>query len=62
MAKEDELDVEKVLSTLQEALQLQAQSMLAMTQLAGTLRGLNGTAVKEQLRTFVLAELRTRTC
>ena len=57
MAESDELDAEKVLATLQEALQLQARSILTMTQLAGTLRGLPGTAVKQQLREYVLAEL-----
>ncbi len=57
MAEEDQLDTEKVLSTLQDALQLQAQSILTMTQLAGTLRGLSTTAVKQQLREFVLTEL-----
>ncbi|MBA2455924.1 MAG: hypothetical protein H0V48_05235 [Nocardioidaceae bacterium] len=57
MAKADELDTEKVLSTLQDALQLQARSILTMTTLAGTLRGLPGTAVKQQLREYVLAEL-----
>jgi len=57
MPQGDEMDAAKVLSTLQDALQLQAQSILTMTQLAGTLRGLPGTAVKQELRTFVLAEL-----
>jgi len=57
MAEEDQMDTEKVLSTLQDALQLQAQSILTMTQLAGTLRGLSSTAVKQQLREFVLTEL-----
>ena len=57
MAESDELDSEKVLSTLENALQLQARSILTMTQLAGTLRGLPGTAVKQQLREYVLAEL-----
>lgn len=57
MAEKDELDTDKVLATLQEALQLQARSILTMTQLAGILRGLPGTAVKQQLREFVLAEL-----
>ncbi len=57
MTEEDQMDTEKVLRTLQDALQLQAQSILTMTQLAGTLRGLPGTAVKQQLRQFVLTEL-----
>jgi len=57
MAKDDELETEKVLATLSDALQLQARSILTMTQLAGTLHGLAGAAVKQQLRQFVLAEL-----
>ena len=57
MAESDELDSEKVLSTLENALQLQARSILMMTQLAGTLRGLSATAVKQQLREYVQAEL-----
>ncbi|CAN5432454.1 hypothetical protein BH18ACT8_BH18ACT8_08980 [soil metagenome] len=54
---DEQLDTENVLSTLQHALQLQAQSILTMTQLAGSLRGLTGTAVKQELRRFVLDEL-----
>jgi len=54
---DEQLDTDKVLSTLQDALQLQAQSILTMTQLAGSLRGLPGTAVKQELRRFVLDEL-----
>ncbi len=57
MAQSDELETDKVLASLQKALELQARSILTMTQLAGTLRGLPGTAVKQQLREFVLAEL-----
>jgi len=57
MAESEELDSDKVLATLQDALELQARSILMMTQLAGTLRGLAGTAVKQQLREYVLAEL-----
>ena len=57
MARDDQLDSEKVLSTLERALQLQARSILMMTQLAGTLRGLSATAVKQQLREYVQAEL-----
>jgi len=57
VAESDELDTEKVLSTLERALQLQARSILMMTQLAGTLRGLSATAVKQQLREYVRDEL-----
>ena len=57
MAESDELDSEKALSTLENALQLQARSILMMTQLAGTLRGLSTTAVKQQLRQYVQSEL-----
>ena len=57
MAESDELDSDRVLSTLENALQLQARSILMMTQLAGTLRGLAATAVKQQLREYVQAEL-----
>ena len=57
MAEAEQLDTDNVLATLAEALRWQAQSILTMTQLAGTLRGLPGTAVKQQLREFVLAEL-----
>ena len=53
----DELEVDEVLSTLAAALTLQAETILTMTHLAGTLRGLDGAAVKPQLRTFVQDEL-----
>jgi len=51
------MDVDKVLETLEAALQSQARSILAMTLLAGGLRGAASVGVKSQLRTFVLAEL-----
>ena len=51
------MDVDKVLEALDEALQAQGRSILTMTVLAGTLRGVGGAAVKTQLREFVLAEL-----
>ncbi len=57
MASDEPMDTEKVLETLQEALQLQAESILTMTTMAGTLRGVGGAAVKTSLRSFVLAEL-----
>jgi len=51
------MDVDKVLETLDAALQTQGRSILTMTVLAGTMRGVGGSAVKSQLREFVLAEL-----
>lgn len=51
------MDTEKVLETLQEALQMQAESILTMATMAGTLRGVGGAAVKTSLRSFVQAEL-----
>jgi bacterioferritin (cytochrome b1) len=57
MPSDDEMDTPKVLETLQHALNMQAESILTMSMLAGTLRGVGGAAVKQSLRTFVLAEL-----
>jgi bacterioferritin (cytochrome b1) len=57
MASDDSMDTERVLETLQEALQRQAESILTMATMAGTLRGVGGAAVKTSLRSFVLAEL-----
>jgi bacterioferritin (cytochrome b1) len=57
MPSDDTMDTEKVLETLQRALNLQAESILTMAMLSGTLRGVGGSAVKTSLRTFVLAEL-----
>ncbi|HLK95595.1 MAG TPA: ferritin-like domain-containing protein [Nocardioidaceae bacterium] len=51
------MDVEEVLASLQDALQAQGRSILTMTVLAGTMRGVGGAAIKGQLREFVLAEL-----
>jgi hypothetical protein len=48
---------EKVLETLGEALSLQARSLVTMTVLAGSLRGLDGMGAKFRLRQFVQAEL-----
>jgi bacterioferritin (cytochrome b1) len=53
----DAMDVDNVLETLDAALQAQGRSILTMTVLAGTLRGIGGAGVKGQLREFVLAEL-----
>lgn len=57
MPADDAMDTDNVLDTLQEALQLQAESILTMATMSGTLRGVGGAAVKQSLRTFVLAEL-----
>ena len=57
MPADDAMDLEKVLETLQEGLQRQAESILTMATMAGTLRGVGGAAVKQSLRSFVLAEL-----
>jgi hypothetical protein len=51
------MDVDNALESLQAALQAQGRSVLTMTILAGTLRGVGGAAVKGQLREFVQAEL-----
>jgi bacterioferritin (cytochrome b1) len=50
------MDVDKVLDGLNAAICLQAQSMVRMTLLAGSLRGMGAAAAKERLREFVLAE------
>lgn len=53
----DRLDTDKTLGALAEALTLQAETILTMTHLAGSLQGMNGAAIKPQLRSFVQAEL-----
>lgn len=53
----EDMDTEKVLEALDVALQNQGRSILTMSLLAGTLRGVGGAAVKQNLRQFVLAEL-----
>ena len=50
------MDVEKVLEGLSRAISLQAQSVVHMSLLAGSLRGMGALGTKEQLRAFVLAE------
>jgi bacterioferritin (cytochrome b1) len=50
------MDVEKVLDGLNKAICLQAQSMVHMSLLAGSLRGIGALGTKERLRAFVLAE------
>ena len=57
MASDDEMDVEKVHESLAKALRLQLGSLLTMTMLAGTLRGMTSAAVKSQLRDYVRAEI-----
>ncbi len=57
MASDDAMDTERVLDSLQHALDLQAESILTMSMMAGIMRGVGGAAVKQSLRTFVLAEL-----
>jgi hypothetical protein len=53
----DPMDVEKVHETLGEAIDKQTESLLSMAVLAGSMRGVGGAAVKDQMRKFVLAEL-----
>jgi bacterioferritin (cytochrome b1) len=50
------MDVEQVLDGLNEAICLQARSMVRMSLLAGSLRGLGAVAAKDRMREFVLAE------
>ena len=50
------MDVEKVLDGLNRAICLQAQSVVRMSLLAGSLRGLAAVGARAQLRQFVLAE------
>jgi hypothetical protein len=51
------MDLDKVHETLADAISLQAQSVLTMAVMAGTVRGVGGAAIKQSLREFVLAEL-----
>jgi bacterioferritin (cytochrome b1) len=57
MPDEGDMDIEKVHETLGKAVQLQAESMLTMTLLAGTIRGVGGVGIKQDIRQFVQAEL-----
>jgi len=50
------MDVEKVLDGLNKAICLQAHSMVHMSLLAGSLRGMGALGAKDQLRAFVIAE------
>ncbi|HYO33464.1 MAG TPA: ferritin-like domain-containing protein [Nocardioidaceae bacterium] len=53
----DSMDSQKVYETLGRAIGLQAETVLTMAVMAGTLRGVEGAAIKQSLREFVLAEL-----
>jgi hypothetical protein len=53
----DPMDLDKVHVTLADAISMQAQSVLTMAVMAGTVRGIGGAATKQSLREFVLAEL-----
>jgi bacterioferritin (cytochrome b1) len=53
----DEMEVAKVHETLGTAIDMQAESVLTMMLLAGCLRGVEATAIKQSLREFVQAEL-----
>ncbi|MFY9913550.1 MAG: ferritin-like domain-containing protein [Nocardioidaceae bacterium] len=53
----DAMEVAKVQETLGNAIDLQAESVLTMSLLAGSLRGVEATAIRQSLREFVLAEL-----
>ncbi|MBA2444091.1 MAG: hypothetical protein H0V49_02005 [Nocardioidaceae bacterium] len=57
MPEADKMEIEKVHETLGKAVQLQAESVLTMTLLAGTIRGVGGAGIKQDIRQFVLAEL-----
>ena len=50
------MDVDKVLDGLNRAICLQAQSVVRMSLLAGSMRGLGALGARVQLRDFVLAE------
>ncbi len=53
----DSMEVSKVQETLGHAIDLQAESVLTMSLLAGSLRGVEAVAIKQSLREFVLAEI-----
>jgi hypothetical protein len=57
MSEREPMDVDMVCSRLGQALTLQARSLLAMTVLAGSLRGLDGLGAKFRLRQLVQDEL-----
>ncbi|MGI8888230.1 MAG: ferritin-like domain-containing protein [Nocardioidaceae bacterium] len=51
------MDTDQVYERLGQAINMQAESVLTMSILAGTMRGVGGAAIKQDLRSFVLAEL-----
>ncbi len=53
----EEMDIEAVQAALAEALSAQTGSLITMTVLAGSLRGMATVGVKAQLRTFVQEEI-----
>jgi hypothetical protein len=57
MSDDDRMRTDKVLDTLGRALTLQAQSLVTMTVLAGSLRGLDGMGAKFRLRQLVQHEI-----
>ncbi|HEY0487211.1 MAG TPA: ferritin-like domain-containing protein [Mycobacteriales bacterium] len=56
MGADDGMEVDAVLDTLGTALALQARSLVTMTVLAGTLRGMAGAGIKSRLREFAAHE------
>ncbi len=56
-ALSDAMNTGEVHKALSVALRHQGESVLRMSLMAGMLRGIGGAAVKERLRSFVLAEL-----
>jgi hypothetical protein len=55
--KDDEVDFDKLVAKMSEAVRLQARSALHHTLVAGTMSGLHTQAVAEKLSTFAAAEL-----
>lgn len=51
------MEIPEVHKTLAKAINAQAESVLTMALLAGTMRGVGGAAIKQSLRSFVLSEL-----
>lgn len=51
------MEVAEVHETLSKAINAQAESLLTMAVLAGTMRGVGGAAIKQSLRSFVQSEL-----
>lgn len=57
MPSDDDMDVKEVQTRLAEGLHLQLGSLVTMTLLAGSLRGMKSAGVKAQLRDYVQAEI-----